>query len=65
MDADDLSSRELEVAQSYADGEDYKTIAQNLSISPSTVKVHLNKIFLKLAINEKASLVAKLRQMTH
>lgn len=63
--ADKLSPRELEIAQRFAGGTDYKTIAQELSISPSTVKVHLNKIYNKLDINEKASLVAKLGQMTH
>jgi DNA-binding CsgD family transcriptional regulator len=63
--ADKLSPRELEIAQQFAAGVDYKTIAQELTISPSTVKVHLNKIYTKLGINEKASLVAKLMQMTH
>lgn len=65
IDADYLSTRELEVAQRYAIGEDYKTIAQKLLISPSTVKAHLNKIYLKLNINDKASLAAKLNQMIH
>lgn len=65
VDADKLSPRELDVAQRFAAGADYKTIAQELTISPSTIKVHLNKIYTKLDINEKASLVAKLGQMTH
>jgi DNA-binding CsgD family transcriptional regulator len=63
--ADDLSPRELEVAQRFAAGVDYKTIAQELTIAPSTVKVYLNKIYTKLDIHEKSSLAAKLRQMTH
>lgn len=62
--ADQLSERELEVAHRYAAGEDYKTIAQMLSISPSTIKVHLNKIYTKLDIKEKTALVSKLRQLT-
>lgn len=63
--ADELSLRELEVAQMFALGEDYKTIAQGLCVSPSTIKGHLNKIYTKLGINEKASLVAEIRRMTH
>lgn len=63
--ADELSPRELEVAQRFSSGEDYKTIAQKLSLSPSTIKGHLNKIYLKLDINEKASLVAEIRRMTY
>ena len=43
--ADELSIRELEVAQRYAAGEDYKTIAQELAVSPSTIKGHLIKIY--------------------
>lgn len=63
--ADKLSPRELEVAQHFAAGSDYKTIAQDLSISPATIKVHLNNIYIKLEINEKASLVAEIRRLTH
>ncbi len=63
--ADELSLRELEVAQKFSAGSDYKTIAQELSVSPSTIKGHLNKIYTKLGINEKASLVAEIRRMTH
>lgn len=63
--ADELSLRELEVAQKFAAGADYKTIAQELCVSPSTIKGHLNKIYTKLGINEKASLVAEIRRMTH
>lgn len=65
ISADKLSARELEVAQHFATGSDYKTIAQDLSISPATIKVHLNNIYIKLGINEKASLIAEIRRMTH
>jgi DNA-binding CsgD family transcriptional regulator len=63
--ADELSTRELEVAQRFATGSDYKTIAQQLSVSPSTIRGHLTRIYAKLGINEKASLVAEIRRMTH
>ena len=63
--ADGLSTRELEVAQRFATGESHKTIAQQLSVSPSTVRGHLTRIYAKLNINEKTSLVAEIRRMTH
>ena len=63
--ADELSIRELEVAQRYAAGEDYKTIAQELAVSPSTIKGHLIKIYAKLGIKEKTGLVAEMQRMTH
>jgi DNA-binding CsgD family transcriptional regulator len=36
-----------------------------LSVSPSTIKGHLSRIYTKLDINEKASLAAEIRRMTH
>ncbi len=63
--ADDLSDRELEIAQHFADGADYKSVAQSLSLSPFTVRNHLNNIYIKLGINEKASLVYELSKLTH
>jgi DNA-binding CsgD family transcriptional regulator len=58
--ADQLGVRELEIAQQIADGNDYKTIALNMGISPSTVKSHTTNIYLKLGINDKAQLGAEL-----
>lgn len=63
--ADELSTRELEVAQMFASGDDYKTIAQVLLVSPSTIRVHLSKIYTKLNINDKTSLTTEIRRMTH
>ncbi len=63
--ADKLSSRELEIAQHISAGNDYKTIAQNLDISPATVKTHTSKIYLKLGINDKAQLAAELGKLCH
>lgn len=58
--ADNLTPRELEVAQQFSNGLDYKTIAQALLLSPSTIRTHLNNIYLKLSIDNKASLVSEL-----
>jgi DNA-binding NarL/FixJ family response regulator len=36
-----------------------KTIAQQLSVSPSTVKSHLENIYAKWDVSDRASAVAK------
>ncbi len=61
--ADRLSERELQIAQRMSQGEDYKAIALELSLSPATVKTHTHRIYLKLGINDKAKLAAELRKM--
>lgn len=58
--ADNLSHREWQIAQQIADGQDYKTIAQVAGISPATVRTHVNNIFAKLGINDKAKLAGEL-----
>lgn len=62
--ADKLSSRELEIAQHISAGEDYKTIAINLGISPTTVKTHTSNIYEKLGINDKATLGVELSKLS-
>ncbi len=62
--ADQLSSRELKVAEKIADGDDYKTIAQDLGISPATVKSHIANIFIKLGINNKSKLSIELAKIS-
>ena len=52
-----LSEREGAVARRYADGRTYKEIAEELFISPATVRNHLANIYRKLEINGKAELV--------
>lgn len=58
---DTLSPRETEVATHCCSGLTSKQIAQKLKLSPSTVRNHLNTIYLKLGINNKADLVNKLK----
>ena len=57
---DRLSRRELAVAKKSAAGMDYREIATALFISPATVRNHLHAIYEKLAIHNKAELVARL-----
>ncbi|MBP8997087.1 MAG: response regulator transcription factor [Anaerolineaceae bacterium] len=48
-----LTEREIEVLQHLVRGEDNKKIAQSLSISPSTVKTHLQNIMEKLHLKNR------------
>jgi class 3 adenylate cyclase len=52
-----LSSRELQIAQAYALGSNYRQIADRLCISPSTVRTHLRTIYRKLGVSSKIGLL--------
>jgi DNA-binding NarL/FixJ family response regulator len=54
-----LSSREIEILEQISQGLDYKEIANNLHISPSTVRKHLENIYKKLQVNNKMKAVKK------
>ncbi len=51
-----LTRRERVVAQSFAAGLTYKEIARELTISPSTVRRHLDAIYAKLNVTNKVEL---------
>lgn len=53
---DQLSPRESEVAKRFGDGQSYKEVARALGISPATVRNHLQVIYDKLDVNDKAAL---------
>jgi DNA-binding NarL/FixJ family response regulator len=55
----DLSKREIEVLEKLKLGEDYKKIAEELFISPSTVRKHIENIYLKLQVHNKMQAVQK------
>ncbi len=50
---DSLSSREHDVAALFANGADYRAIADSLRIAPATVRNHLQHIYSKLGVTSK------------
>ena len=63
-----LSPRELEIAEGYSSGESYNEIAQRLCIAPSTVRTHLTTVYRKLGVSSKLELHKHLEnsaQQTH
>ncbi len=61
---DDLSSREQLVACMFAEGKTYKDIANDLCRSPSTIRNHIQSIYLKLGVKNKAELAQILTATT-
>lgn len=55
-----LSRRELEVLERLLQNETNQQIADHLCIELSTLKTHINKIYKKLAVNNRRELMAKL-----
>jgi DNA-binding NarL/FixJ family response regulator len=55
-----LTSRELQIAYSVADGKCDKVIAYELGISEYTVREHMRRIFHKLKVSKRAALVTQL-----
>lgn len=55
-----LSAREFEVLRSLAAGKKYAEIAREMSISLSTVKTHINHIYEKLRVRNKAEAISRL-----
>lgn len=55
----ELSQRETEVLVQLSKGFEYKTIAANLIISPSTVRKHIENIYQKLQVHNKIEAIQK------
>jgi DNA-binding NarL/FixJ family response regulator len=60
--ADALTPRELEIVRMVAQGLRNKAIAERLSISEGTVKVHLHNIYEKLGVDGRLELVLSAQQ---
>lgn len=52
-----LSSREMDILHGLAKGRSYTVIAEELFISPHTVRKHMNNIYEKLHVNSKVEAV--------
>jgi len=59
LDAPNLSPRELEILQLAASGHNGPVIAEELVISPATVRTHFQHIYDKLSVSDRAGAVAK------
>lgn len=57
-----LSVRERQIAQLVAFGKKNREIAEACGITPGTVKLHLHRIYRKLAVNNRLALFRKLVQ---
>lgn len=55
-----LTTREMEVARLYGNGQSYKEIGVLLNISPATVRNFLGRIYAKLSVNNKVDLIVTL-----
>ncbi|UCC63874.1 MAG: hypothetical protein JSV36_02100 [Anaerolineae bacterium] len=58
-----LSTRELEIVHLLADGLTNREIAQQLYLSPNTVRVHTSHIYGKLDVNNRTQAVARARAL--
>ena len=56
-----LSKREIEVLEQLSKGLSYTAIANNLFLSPSTVRKHIENIYKKLQVHSKIEAVQKAR----
>lgn len=56
-----LSVREIEVLEQLSKGLSYNLIAQNLFLSPSTVRKHIENIYTKLQVHNKLEAIDKAR----
>lgn len=62
---EELSSRELEVAQLAAAGLSNKQIAREIDLSPGTVKMHMHHILAKLRLTSRIALTQSPAQPRH
>lgn len=56
-----LSARELEILDKVAEGQAYQQIANELFVSPKTVRKHIENIYRKLQVHNKVEAVQKAR----
>jgi DNA-binding NarL/FixJ family response regulator len=57
-----LTKREVEVLEQLSKGFSYTAIADNLFLSPSTVRKHIENIYNKLKVHSKLEAVQKAKR---
>ncbi|WP_264560489.1 response regulator [Flavobacterium sp. N2270] len=57
-----LTAREIDVLEQLAQGLSYTVIAENLFLSPSTVRKHIENIYSKLQVHSKLEAVQKAKR---
>lgn len=57
-----LTSREVEVLEQLSTGLPYTSIAENLIVSPATVRRHIENIYQKLQVHSKIEAIAKAKK---
>ncbi|MEM1324120.1 MAG: response regulator transcription factor [Bacteroidota bacterium] len=60
--ATDLSKREIEILKLLVNGKKYRQIAEELFISPLTVKKHVSNIYEKLHVSNRAQVIQLVHQ---
>ncbi|HVT78754.1 MAG TPA: response regulator transcription factor [Acidimicrobiales bacterium] len=60
---DALSARELEVLRLVAQGKSNPEIGAALFVAPSTVKTHLDRVYAKLGVRDRAAAVARAKDL--
>jgi LuxR family maltose regulon positive regulatory protein len=61
--AESLSPRERDILERISHGRTNKEIAQQMGISPETVKMHLKNVFVKLAVDRRAQAVSRAQSL--
>jgi DNA-binding NarL/FixJ family response regulator len=61
--SDTLTVREKDILEKISQGLPNKQIARDLEISPETVKSHIKRIFLKLAVSTRTEAVSRGRSL--
>ena len=58
-----IGGRELEVLELLAAGRSNKEIAQQLNVSPNTIKTHVAKLFEKLEVKRRTEAILRAREL--
>ena len=60
-----FSKRENQIIEFLCQGDTYKTIADQLYVTTSTINFHIQNIYLKLDVNSKSEALKKLRELEY